>query len=75
MPLVEVKVFEDELTPEQTKQLIQKITDAVTAVTSEKLRDVTWVIVNPVKSGSWGVGGKALGIEDVKKIIRGDRTG
>jgi phenylpyruvate tautomerase PptA (4-oxalocrotonate tautomerase family) len=48
MPLVEVKVFEDELTPEQTKQLIQKITDAVTTVTSEKLRDVTWVIVNPV---------------------------
>ncbi|HEY6365689.1 MAG TPA: tautomerase family protein [Candidatus Binatia bacterium] len=52
MPLVEVKVFEDELTPEQTKQLIQRITDAVTTVTSEKLRDVTWVIVNTVKSGS-----------------------
>jgi hypothetical protein len=37
MPLVEVKVFEDELTQEQTKQLIQRITDAVTTVTSEKL--------------------------------------
>ena len=33
MPLVEVKVFEDELTQEQTKQLIQRITDAVTTVT------------------------------------------
>jgi 4-oxalocrotonate tautomerase len=53
MPLVEVKVFEDELTQEQTTQLIQRITDAVTTVTSEKLRDVTWVIVNTVKSGSW----------------------
>lgn len=51
MPLVEVKVFEDELTQEQTKQLIERITDAVTTVTSEKLRDVTWVIVNTVKSG------------------------
>jgi 4-oxalocrotonate tautomerase len=71
MPLVEVKVFEDELTQEQTKQLIQRITDAVTTVTSEKLRDVTWVIVNTVKSGSWGVGGNALGVEDVRKIIRG----
>jgi 4-oxalocrotonate tautomerase family enzyme len=46
---------------EQTKDLIQKITDAVTTVTSEKLRDVTWVIINQVKSGNWGVGGKALG--------------
>jgi 4-oxalocrotonate tautomerase len=71
MPLVEVKVFEDELTQEQTKQLIQRITDAVTTVTSEKLRDVTWVIVNTVKSGSWGVGGNALGVEDVRKITRG----
>jgi 4-oxalocrotonate tautomerase len=71
MPLVEVKVFEDELTREQTKELIQRITDAVTTVTSEKLRDVTWVIVNTVKSGSWGVGGNALGLEDVRKITGG----
>ena len=71
MPLVEVKVSEDELTPDQTKQLIQRITDAVTTTTSEKLRDVTWVIVHTVQSGSWGVGGRALGVEDVRKIVRG----
>jgi 4-oxalocrotonate tautomerase len=61
MPLVEVRVFEDELTPERTKELIQRITDAVTTVTSEKLREV--------KSGNWGVGGNALGLDDVRKII------
>ena len=71
MPLIEVKIFEDELTPEQTKELIQRITDAVTTVTSEKLREVTWVIVNEVKSGNWGVGGNALGLEDVRKIMSG----
>jgi 4-oxalocrotonate tautomerase len=71
MPLVEVKIFEDELTQEQTKQLIQGITDAVTTATSEKLRDVTWVIVSTVKSGNWGIGGNSLGVEDVRKIIRG----
>jgi 4-oxalocrotonate tautomerase len=70
MPLVEVKVFEDELTPAQTNQLIQRITDAVTTVTSEKLRGVTWVIVNTVKSGSW-VLENALMVEDVRKITRG----
>ncbi|WP_428357542.1 tautomerase family protein [Methyloprofundus sp.] len=72
MPFVEVKVFEDELTQEQTKDLIQKITNAVTEVTSEKLRGVTWVVVNEVKSGNWGIGGNALGLDDVKKIIAGD---
>ena len=68
MPLVEVKVFEAELTSEQTKELIQRITEAITTITSEKLRDVTWVIINEGKSGNWGVGGKALGLEDVRKI-------
>ena len=69
MPLIEVKVFEEELTGEQTKELILKITDAVTTVISEKLRDVTWVVINEVKSGNWGVGGKALGLQDIKKLI------
>ena len=71
MPFVEVKLFEDELTQEQSKELIQKITNAVTEVTSEKLRDVTWVVISEVKSGNWGVGGNALGLDDVKKIMTG----
>jgi len=69
MPLIEVKIIEDELTPDQTKELIRRITDAVTTVASEKLREVTWVVINEVKSGNWGIGGNALGIEDVKKLI------
>jgi 4-oxalocrotonate tautomerase len=69
MPLVEVKVFEDELTAEQKQELIRKITDGVTTVISEKLRDVTWVIITEVKSGSWGVGGKVLGLQDIRRMI------
>jgi 4-oxalocrotonate tautomerase len=72
MPFVELKVFEGELTSEQSADLIQKITNAVTEITSEKLRDVTWVVVNEIKSGNWGVGGNALGLDDVKKIMAGD---
>ena len=55
MPLVQIDVFEDELSQEQSRDLINKITDVITEVTSEKLRDVTWVIVNEVKDGHWGV--------------------
>ncbi len=72
MPLINVKVFKDELSADQSKKLIGKITDAVTEVTSEKLRDVTWVIIEEVKDGQWGVGGNALGLDDVKKIMAGD---
>ena len=69
MPLVQIHVFKDELSKEQAEKLIAKVTDAVTEVTSEKLRDVTWVIIKEVESGHWGVGGNALGLDDVKKIM------
>ncbi len=71
MPLVTVKVFKDELSADQSKDLIGKITDAVTDVTSKKLREVTWVIIEEVKDGQWGVGGNALALDDVKKIVAG----
>ena len=74
MPLVEVKVFKDELSRAQSKQLIGMITDAVTEVTSDKLRGVTWVIIDEVEDGQWGVGGDALGLGDVKKIMAGAET-
>jgi 4-oxalocrotonate tautomerase len=69
MPYIDIKVFEDELTPEQASELINKITNVVTDVTSEKLRDVTWITINEVKDGHWGVGGNALALSDVKKIM------
>ena len=69
MPLIQVKIFENELSQEQSEELINKITDAVTEVTSEKLRDVTWVVIDEVKDGHWGVGGNALGLDDVKKLM------
>jgi 4-oxalocrotonate tautomerase len=69
MPLIEVKVFEGELTPEQTRDLIRMLTDAVTTVVSPKIRDAVWVVVQEIKSGYWGVGGNALGVNDVKRVV------
>lgn len=69
MPLVQIHVFKNELDKEQSEKLISKVTDAVTEVTSEKLREVTWVVIKEVEGGHWGVGGNALGLDDVKKIM------
>jgi 4-oxalocrotonate tautomerase len=71
MPLIEVNVFEDELTPDQTKDLIRKLTEAVTTVVSPRIRDVVWVVVHEIKSGNWGAGGKPMGVEDIRKMISG----
>jgi 4-oxalocrotonate tautomerase len=32
------------------------------------MRPVTWVILEEVASGEWGVGGKALSTQDVKDL-------
>lgn len=69
MPLVRIDVFQDELSPKQSRALITEITNVVARVTSEKLRDVTWVMINEVKDGHWGVAGNALGLDDVKKLM------
>jgi 4-oxalocrotonate tautomerase len=71
MPLIHVNVFEDEITTEQTKDLIERITEAIATVISPKMRDVTWVVVHEVKSGSWGVGGIPLGLADVRRAMNG----
>lgn len=68
MPLIRVDVFRDELSPHQSADLIRKITDVVAEVTSEKLRDATWVLIHEVGDGHWGVGGKPLGLRDVERL-------
>jgi 4-oxalocrotonate tautomerase len=69
MPLVTIKVFNDELSQAQSQDLIEKITSCITEVTSEKLRDVTWVMIEEIKDGQWGVGGNSLTLADVKKLM------
>ena len=68
MPLITVKVFEGELTKDQTAEIVADITEAVIPYVGEVARANTWVLVEEVKSGSWGIGGKAWGLADLRQI-------
>ena len=68
MPLVQVKVIEGVFSEAQKKEMIKKITDTMVSIEGENLRQVTFVIVEEVKSGDWGIGGKAMTTTDVKAI-------
>lgn len=70
MPIITVKVFEDELTKSQTAKLINDIAEAVVPFVGEPFRNSTWVLVEEIKSGFWGIGGKPFGLPDVRKIQR-----
>ena len=74
MPLITVKVFEDELPQQQTSALIRGITEVVIPFVGEQLRDATWVLVEEVKSGAWGIGGKPFGLPELRAIQAGQTT-
>ncbi len=71
MPLITVKVFEGELTQQQTADIILRITEAVIPFVGERLREATWVLVEEVKSGAWGIGGKPFGLPELRAIQAG----
>lgn len=68
MPLVQIKGIGGFLSPEQKSDLIKKVTDAVVSVEGEGLRQVTWVIVEDVPSGSWGVGGEPVTTDLIRSL-------
>jgi len=71
MPLVQVKVIEGVFSDAQKKAMIERITDAMVTIEGENMRQVTWVTIEDVKSGEWGIGGKALTTEAVKALAAG----
>ncbi len=65
MPLIEVKLIENVFTPEQKRRMITKLTDAMVSIEGENMRQVTQVVIEEVRSGDWGIGGRAMRTEGV----------
>jgi 4-oxalocrotonate tautomerase len=68
MPLVNVRVIEGVFTAEQKREMIRRITDTMVEIEGAALRPVTWVLIEEVRSGDWGIGGDALRTEDVQAL-------
>ena len=67
-PLVTIDVIKDVFTPSQKRDLIEKVTDAMVSVEGEALRGVTWVRVQEIEQGDWGIGGKTLTAADIHAL-------
>lgn len=75
MPLVNVKLVEGVFSADQKKDMIAKLTDTMVAIEGENMRPVTWVLIEEVTSGEWGIGGNALTTADVKALAAGVPVG
>lgn len=71
MPLINVKVIEGVFTDAQKGDIVKALTDAMVSIEGENMRPVTWVVVEDVKSGSWGIAGNPLTTDDVKALAAG----
>jgi 4-oxalocrotonate tautomerase len=71
MPFVNVKLIEGVFTKEQKKQIVHDLTEAMVNIEGENMRPVTWVVVEEVRSGDWGIGGNALSTAEVKALAAG----
>ncbi len=69
MPLAQIKGISGILSLEQKQELIKKVSEAIISVEGEGVRPVTWVIVEDVPTGQWGVGGDPVTTEAVQEMI------
>ena len=74
MPLVNVKLIEGVFSDSQKREMVEKLTDAMVSIEGENLREVTWVLIEEVKSGDLGIGGRPLTTEDVKALATGKQA-
>jgi 4-oxalocrotonate tautomerase len=68
MPMVTINVIENVFTDAQKREMIEKVTDTMVSIEGESMRGVTWVLVEEVKEGNWGIGGQSLTSNDVRRI-------
>jgi len=74
MPLIEVHLIDKVFNPDQKRQIIEKLTDAMVSIEGENMRGVTWVKISEVASGDWGIGGKQLTTQAVKDLAAGRKA-
>jgi len=75
VPLVQVKVIEGVFDDAQKRTMVERLTETMVEIEGENMRPVTWVVVEEVRSGHWGIGGTPLTTADVQALAAGVPAG
>ena len=75
MPIANIKIIEGVFDAEQKQRIVREVTDALIAIEGENMREITHVIVEEVRSGDWGIGGRPMTSADVKALAAGADVG
>jgi 4-oxalocrotonate tautomerase len=58
----------------QKQDMIRKLTDTMVSIEGENLRPDTWVVIDDVESGGWGIGGNPVPTADAKALAAGSHS-
>ena len=68
MPFIDIKVIEGVFTPEEKREMVERVSEAVIAVEGEALRPLTHAAITETPSGEWALGGQAKSADEVKAL-------
>jgi 4-oxalocrotonate tautomerase len=71
MPVINVRVMENVLSADQKSEIAKQVTETCASVIGEPVRELTWVIVDDIASGTLSIGGNQITTEAVKDILAG----
>ena len=75
MPFINVKVIEGVFDQTQKQEIVRTLTDAMVAIEGERMRPVTWCLLEEVGSGAWAIAGAPLTTADVHALAAGEQDG
>lgn len=68
MPFIDIKVIQGVFSPEEKREMVERVGEAVIAVEGEALRQLTHTAITETASGEWALGGRAVTADDVKAL-------
>ena len=71
MTLVDIQLFEGVFDDEQKAEMIERVTETMVALQGEAMRGMTWVRIQELAQGDWGIGGKRPSTADIRAIAKG----
>ena len=71
MSLISVKLIEGAFSSDQKQEIIERLTDAMVAIEGENMRQITWCVIEEVRSGDWGIAGNAITIDRMRALATG----
>ena len=66
MPFIDIKVIQGVFSPEEKRELVERLSEAAIEVEGEALRPFTVTAITETPSGEWAVGGRPYTADDVK---------